>query len=241
MPRFFVETSTLTRGILTGEDARHISRSLRMKVGEGLCLCDGKAVEYRCVITAVLPGEVYFDVREQSKSISEPSVSVTLFQGYPKSDKFETILQKSVELGVSQVVPVIMERCVARPDAQGGRKKRERYQKIALEAAKQSGRGIVPEVGAFCSFEEALEQAGALEKRLLFYESGGVSLSSLLDENACSIGIFIGPEGGFDKKEVEAVKNSGGHIVSLGQRILRTETAPIVALSVIQYATGNLS
>ena len=241
MPRFFVDSSILARGTLSGEDARHIGRSLRMKVGDGLCLCDGHAVEYRCIITEILPDEVRFEVEGEEKSRAEPSVAVTLFQGYPKADKFETILQKSVELGVSRVVPVLTGRCVARPDAKSGQKKRERFQKIVLEAAKQSGRGIVPEVGAFCSFGEAVKQAETLDMLLLFYESGGVTLSGVLNSEGPSIGVFIGPEGGFDPEEVMAAQDAGGQIVSLGPRILRTETAPIAALSVIQYVTGNLS
>jgi len=241
MPRFFLDAEALSQGILTGEDAKHIGRSLRMKTGDALSLCDGKGNDYDAVITALTPEEVRFRVAEARPCPAEPSLWVTLFQAYPKADKFETIVQKSVELGVYKIFPVLTERCVSRPDAKSGQKKRERFQKIALEAAKQSGRGIVPQIGPFLTLADVCDACKEFERFYLLYESGGEPFSRVLSDGLRSAALFIGPEGGFAPEEVALVQAAGGEVVTLGKRILRTETAPLAALSVLQYVTGNLS
>lgn len=242
MPKFFVnsiEGDTIT---LDGENARHISRSLRMKVGDVLLLSDGSGVDCGCSIEAINSSEVHLKVCYRQPSESEPTVSVTLYQGVPKGDKMEDIIQKAVELGVTKIVPVLTKRSVSRPDPKSARKKQERYQKIALEAAKQSGRGIIPQVEEMVDFKTALSGA-AEDIFILFYEGGGLPLRELIapnQEKAVSYGIFIGPEGGFEAEEAGAVQNAGGSAATLGKRILRTQTAPVAALSAIMLLTGNL-
>ena len=151
-------------------------------------------------------------------------------------------VQKAVELGVYRIVPVLSARCVSRPDEKAFVKKRQRWQKIADEAAKQSGRGILPQIGGLKKFPEAIEEAAAEEgcKALLFYEGGGERILSLLREDTPSAAVFIGPEGGFEPGEVALARHAGAACATLGPRILRTETAPIAALAAIMQATGNL-
>ena len=150
------------------------------------------------------------------------------------------IVQKAVELGVSQIVPVRMERCVSRPDGKASQKKTDRWQKIAAEAAKQCGRGILPQVCPPTDFHQALIQAAQAEVFLFCYEGGGESVSRLITQKTKTVSVLIGPEGGFSLPEAEAARKAGGVPVTLGKRILRTETAPLAALSVIMYASGNM-
>ncbi len=240
MPRFFIDADILTAGVLTGADAAHIVRSLRMKQGDALLLCDGAGEEYRCVITAAAPDAVHFAVREQVHSAAEPSLRVTLYQGFPKADKFETIVQKAVELGVHRIVPVFTSRCVARPDEKSQMKKGERFQKIAREAAGQAGRGRIPGVAPFLTLAQALEEAQSLDACLFCYEAGGSPLREAISPGIQSVGVLIGPEGGFAPEEAQQAKEAGFIVISLGPRILRTETAPVAVLAALQYATGNL-
>lgn len=245
MPRFFLSeqdsysprTQCVTLG---GENAAHISRSLRMAPGEELVVCDGAGLELGCVITMISAQEVELQVLWERPSQSEPSVCVTLYQACPKGDKLELIVQKAVELGVCRIVPVLTRRCISRPDKKTMEKKRQRLQKIALEAAKQSGRGIIPQVGSLLGWGEALEQLAQSECPVLFYESQGTTLRDLMAPMPREVSILIGSEGGFDPQEVEEAARRGIQIVNLGPRILRCETAPLCALSAILYATGNL-
>ena len=156
----------------------------------------------------------------------------------PKADKLELITQKAVELGVTKIVPVLTSRSVSRPDAKSVSKKQERLQRIALEAAKQSGRGIIPEIGKMTDLESALRTAPG--KKILFYEGGGEALGALISPDEAEVSVFIGPEGGFDAAEVQLAKQYGAAPATLGPRILRTETAPLAALSVLMYITGNM-
>ena len=159
MPRFFVPPFSGEETAVTGEDGRHIARSLRMKVGEPLTLCDGLGTDYHCEITGFAGDEVFVRVVERAPSRSEPSVKVTVYQGLPKGDKMDAIVQKAVELGAWEIVPVLMRRSVSRPDAKAAVKKAARWQKIAEEAAKQSGRGILPQVLAPMEFSKAAQRA----------------------------------------------------------------------------------
>lgn len=243
MPRFFV--SDIGAGFIEGEDARHIARSLRMRRGEPLTLCDGQGTDFHCEITDILSDRVYYEVLRQEKSISEPSVAVTLFQCLPKGDKMDGIIKKSVELGVYSIVPVISERCVSTPSGAALERKRERWQKIALEAAKQSGRGIVPQIERIVPFADAVKKFCALDTSVFFYEGGGESLKGILSEAekrsaGGTLGIFIGTEGGFSEQEVKEAYGGGARVATLGPRILRVETAPICVLSVVMYALGEL-
>ena len=172
---------------------------------------------------------------------NEPDVFVTLYQALPKGDKMDYIVQKCVELGVSRIVPVMSSRCVSRPDEKSLKKKIARWQKIALQAAMQSRRGIIPEVCQCVSLKQAAELTGENDKTVFFYELGGDSVKNILADKPKTIGMFIGSEGGFEESEAELVLSNGAVAATLGKRILRAETAPLAALSVIMYQTDNFS
>ena len=157
----------------------------------------------------------------------------------PKSSKLEDIIQKCVELGVTEIVPTLTKRCVSRPDDKSAGKKNVRYQKIALEAAQQSGRGIVPQIQNMKTLKQAVADDDS-EVKIVFYEGGGERLTDIVKPNTKSVAVFIGPEGGFEESEVELIESAGGVRATLGKRILRTQTAPVAALTAIMLLTNNL-
>lgn len=240
MPRFYIAPPAGELVTLLGEDARHIGRSLRMTPGETLTLCDGAGTDYSGVLRQIDSQSVTVQILESYPSKTEPSVFVRLYQALPKADKMEWIVQKAVELGAGEIVPVLTERCISRPDEKTMEKKRDRWQKIAAEAAKQCGRGRIPAVRPLLRFSAAAEELGRMEKGLLLYEKGGVPFREALSVPAGEIGLFVGAEGGFSPAEAAAAQKLGVCAVSLGSRILRCETAPLAALSVCMYETGNL-
>lgn len=239
MPRFFIPELP-DASVITGENARHISFSLRMKAGEQLVISDTRGTDYLCEITGFTESTVSFSVLEKYPCKSEPDIALTLYQAMPKLDKLELIVQKSVELGVTKIVPVLTSRCICRPDKKTFLKKLERLQKISLEAAKQSGRGIIPKVGDLISFENALSEMEKDDKALICYEKGGIRMSELELRPETSVSLLVGSEGGFSEEEASAAKSHKISPVWLGERILRCETAPIAAISIIQHLTGNL-
>lgn len=240
MPRFFANEIDEENMKITGSDARHIGYSLRMKCGEELTVCCC-GIDYRCVIRSITGDEVYLDVIGKQRCAAEPNIEVMLFQAVPKLDKLEFIIQKSVELGVSRIVPVLMRRCISRPDGRDFEKKLNRLNKIAEEAAKQSGRGIIPEVAPIVSYKKALEMMSELDKTILLYEEeGGCSFGEVGFDGVKTIGVLVGSEGGFDGEEAEAAVNLGAERVWLGKRVLRCETAPITALSILMFLTNNM-
>lgn len=237
MPRFFTETPAGDTVILTGEDAAHISRSLRLRPGEELDICDGKGTDYRCRILSV--GEsVEMEILDRYPSETEPKVRLILYQACPKGDKMELIIQKAVELGAYAVVPVLTDRCISRPDGKSMAKKLVRYQKIAEEAAKQSGRGIIPEIRPLVTLRQAAEFYEG--KGIVFYEKGGERLNQLITGDEETISLFVGSEGGFAAEEIEALEMKGVLSATLGKRILRCETAPLCGLSVVLSLTGDI-
>lgn len=241
MPRFFVD-SPLTVGqdtVLDGQDARHLAGALRVTVGEKLTLCDGAGTDYPCTVTGVERDRVTLSVDAATPTTAEPTLQVTLYMGLPKGDKLELIIQKAVELGVTAVVPVIMSRSIVRLDAKDAAKKQVRWQRIAAEAAGQSGRGILPTVEAPLSFRQALAR-WEQENTLLCYEGGGAPIGELVTPADTTLSLVVGPEGGFDPAEVTAVTAVGGRIATLGPRILRCETAPLAALAVLMERSGNM-
>ncbi len=240
MPRFFINYVPEELTVITGEDARHIARSLRMQPGESLILCDSIGTDYNCVIDSVQDNSVAVRILNFCKSVAEPGVKVTVYQGLPKADKMDSIVQKSVETGAVRIVPVMTARCVSKPDEKSAAKKNARWQKIAEEAAKQSGRGVIPQVASLMSFSEAVKEASRSGEIILFFEGGGQSIRNLVSEQTKELAVFIGPEGGFEQSEVDLAVRGGGKVGSLGARILRTETAPIAALAAIMLATGNM-
>lgn len=240
MSRFFVAPFSGDTAVLTGQEAHHVARVLRMRVGEELMLCDGVGTDYACRILSVADGEVTAQVLYRRPTESEPTTAVTLYQGLPKSEKMDLIVQKCVEIGITRIVPVAMARSIVKLNAAEGAKKRDRWQKIAASAAEQSGRGIVPEVGEPISFKQLLG-AVANENTVTFYEGGGAPLAELVTKDTRQLSMVIGPEGGFDKEEIERLREAGARVATLGPRILRCETAPLVALSVIMQLTENMN
>ena len=226
--------------LITGEDAVHITRSLRMAVGEVITLCDDKQNEHLCRIEKIDSSGVLVRVSTAEECNHEPGVDVTLFFALTKGDKPETVIQKSIELGVHEIVPVLTDRCVSRPDKKSADKKLLRYQKIALQAAMQSRRGIIPEVLPLMPLSDAAEMLADFDRSIVFYEGGGAPLRELILPQHRKIGVFIGPEGGFEEREVELLRENGAEAATLGARILRAETAPLAALAAIMFHTGNL-
>ncbi|HHW45613.1 MAG TPA: 16S rRNA (uracil(1498)-N(3))-methyltransferase [Clostridiales bacterium] len=239
MPRFF-NPEIKQYPAITGADADHISKSLRMRKGESLTVCDTKGTDYLCEIIDFKPGKVFLKILSSAPTVSEPGIQVTLYQCLPKADRFEYVIQKSVELGIHRIVPVLSERCVSRPDKGAAEKKLLRWQRIADEAAGQSGRGILPQVTKLISFEQCVSELKAYDLPLLFYESGGEPLRGLVTPGFGTAAIVIGPEGGFSEREVELAVQNGAKTATLGKRILRTDTAPVAALTALLLLTGNL-
>ncbi len=246
VPRFFIEEELpdgAQTATLSGEDAAHLSYALRARVGEEHTLCDTGGNEYRVSITGITAKEVRFAVHEKKRSEAEPTVHITLYQALVKGEKFDDIVQKAVELGASVIVPVACERSVVRLDEKNKAKKTERWQKIARGAAMQSERGLVPQVREPIPFEKALRELSQTEMAFVCYErEKNTKLSDILDKGkqAREIGFLVGPEGGFGDAELRKAAEAGLASVSLGKRILRTETAPLCVLSAILYQTGDL-
>lgn len=243
MQRFFVKTEQLNEDVIVirGDDYNHIRNVLRMKPGEEILVCDESDKEYLCQITSYPMDEevVELKITDIFGNARELPAKITLFQGYPKGDKMEMIVQKAVELGVYEIVPVMMKRSIVKLDNKKAEKKVERLNGIALSAAKQSKRGIIPEVKPVMTMQDAVTYAGQMEYVLLPYEQAeGMEDSRQLLQNAKgkeSIAVFIGPEGGFEPSEVAMIEAVGGKTLSLGHRILRTETAGMTILSLLMF------
>ena len=242
MDWFFIGShpSVGDRLVIDGEDAVHITKSLRMSVGEVITLCSPDKTEHKSMIESIDGEGVHVRICDDEECFHEPDVDVTLFFAMTKGDKPETVIQKSVELGVHAIVPVLTSRCVARPDKKSFEKKLARYQKIALQAAMQSRRGIVPQVGMLTELQEAARMLKDYDRSILFYESGGAPLRELVGAQDKKIAVFIGPEGCFSGDEVQLLCDSGCDRATLGPRILRAETAPLAALTAIMLLSGNL-
>ncbi len=242
MYRFYIlpEQVAGEEAVILGNDVNHIRNVLRMKPGERVVLCDGQGTDFVCEIMELGHDKVRTRKISAGASDAELPVRLVLFQGIPKKDKMELIIQKTVELGIAEIVPVAMKRCVAKlEDPKKEAKKLERWQGIAEAAAKQSGRGILPVVKPPLAFGEALEYAAALDMLLVPYEDArGMKAARSAFTKAAGLstaGILIGPEGGFEPSEIEKAKEHGAEILSLGKRILRTETAGLAALSMLMY------
>jgi len=238
MVRFFVTQEELTSDTLTltGENAQH-AKVLRLKAGEPVLLCDGQGREAICRILDSSGGEWNLSVEEIRDSDSEAAVRVSVFLAFPKADKLEHVIQKATELGAYEIVAFPSGRCVSRPDEKSLKKKLERWQKIAASAAEQSGRGRIPGVRVLGSFKEALQEASAADKALMFYEhEQAVTLKMALSSGGYrTVSLLTGPEGGLEEKEVQQARDAGLQVCTLGKRILRCETAPLCALSAVMY------
>ncbi len=241
MPRFFIDESALNGDIITitGGDAVHIGRSLRMKTGDSITFCR-EGIDFESVIEKMTSDEVYCRVIEKIPSSSEPKLRLTIYQALPKQDKPELIIQKCTELGAARIVFFISKRCVSRPDEKSAEKKLMRWRKIAEEAAKQSGRGNIPEICGIMSFDEAVKDLCENEISLLCYENGGKRLSEIDFSGKTTCGVMIGAEGGFDRTEADICCEKGAVPIWLGKRILRCETCPIAVTAMIMMSAGEV-
>ena len=241
MPRFFIVESALNGDIITitGGDAVHIGRSLRMKTGDSITFCR-EGIDFESVIEKMTSDEVYCRVVEKIPSSSEPKLRLTIYQALPKQDKPELIIQKCTELGAARIVFFISKRCVSRPDEKSAEKKLMRWRKIAEEAAKQSGRGNIPEICGIMSFDEAVKDLCENEISLLCYDNGGERLSEIDFSGKTTCGVMIGAEGGFDRTEADICCKKGAVPIWLGKRILRCETCPIAVTAMIMMSAGEV-
>lgn len=238
MPKFFVKSENINDHtiILDGENAKHIGNVLRAKVGDVITVCDGEGRDYECEIREITKKEIIARVTDIFTNDNEPSVKITLYQGLPKADKMELVIQKCIETGIDRIVPVKTEHAVVKLDGKE-EKKIQRWNKIAEAAAKQCGRGKIPVVENVLDFKEAVMDAKKLDGGIIPYEKERERGLKQFAKNfkGKSIGIFIGPEGGFSNEEIDFAKENGIEPVTLGKRILRTETAGLVALVILLY------
>jgi 16S rRNA (uracil1498-N3)-methyltransferase len=245
MHKFFVDAGSINGQVvcITGDDVKHLSGVLRLKKGELIQVCDGKSSEYICSISEIEKKQVICHIEECFKSTSEPPISITLYQGLPKAQKMDLIVQKCTEIGVCRIVPVKTSRVVVRAEEKDLGSKLDRWRRIAEEAAKQSNRGRIPEIGGLMDFKTALQEAMELDLAVMPYEQEkavGLRKAMALRNGVMTCGIFIGPEGGFEDEEVSDAMSRGITPVTLGPRILRTETAGFVSASCILYEIGDI-
>ena len=242
MARFFVDADQMQSDeiFLTGENAQH-AKVLRLKEGEQVLVCDGAGFECVCVVEGYDSREVQLRVLERRSAVSEARVHVSIYMGFPKSDKLEHVIQKATELGADEIVAFPAARSVSRPDEKSLKKKLERWQKIAASAAEQSGRGRIPQVLVLDSYVAALHRAAKADKALMFYENErATTLRMALEAGPFeTVSMLTGPEGGLEEKEVQQAIDAGLQVCTLGRRILRCETAPLCALSAVMYAAGE--
>ena len=242
MVRFFVAPEEMKPDFLTltGENAAH-AKVLRLKCGEQVLVCDGEGNESLCTVSDVSPGQISLVVNSTGTSETEPMVKASIYMAYAKGDKLEHVIQKATELGAHEIVAFPSARCVSRPDEKSLSKKLERWQKIAVSASEQCGRGRIPKVIAVDSYQAALKRAMQTDMAILFYENEhATTLHMALEQNDfASISLLTGPEGGLEEREVMMAKEAGFRICTLGSRILRCETAPLCALSAVMYASGE--
>lgn len=242
MYQFFVEPCQIQGKVITilGEDVNHIKNVLRIKVGEEIAVSNGQdGREYRCGVTVLEEDKVICELRFIKEEGIELSSQVYLFQSLPKVDKMELIIQKAVELGVYQIIPVAAKRCIVKLEEKKAQAKIIRWQKVAEAAAKQSKRRIIPQVTRVVTFEEAVQQAADMEVKLIPYElAENISATKQVIDNLKpkqKIAVFIGPEGGFEEAEIKRALENGICPITLGKRILRTETAGFTVLAWIMY------
>ena len=240
MANFFVEKGALEEETLniTGDEAAHMLKTLRMRAGDTLTLFDGAGNCAEAVLEEVFQKEARARILRRYKSETEPRLKITLFQAIPKNPKMDHIVQKATEIGVCEIVPVRTKRIVAKMD---GGAKTERLRKIAMEAAKQCGRAVIPKVCEPTDFKDALKEAQKCEKIIIPYECEREgSIKDVLGRETASCAIFIGPEGGFEESEVEEALSFGAKKITLGKRILRTETAGLAASVLCLFMSGDM-
>lgn len=246
MSRYFVNSSQIDENRITiiGEDYQHLKKVLRTVKGDVITVCcDG--YDFCAEVYEVTNDYISTIIIDKKQNLTEARLKVTLYQGLPKADKMELIVQKCIELGVSEIVPVITERCITKINtSKDAQNKVSRWQKIALEAAKQCNRGIIPKIGMPIKFNEAINLASTMDLSVIPYEKESATGFNAVVSNCSDIttaSIFIGPEGGFTEQEIQFAESQGVRKITLGPRILRTETAGMVALSLMMYELGDVS
>lgn len=238
--RYFTNDISGGTARLTGAEAAHLAKVMRAKPGQTVIICNGEGTDFEAEIISAAADEVIFKIVSSATSTAEPNVNVHVFMGYAKGERTELAMQKAVELGAAGITPFFSENTVVKPKNE--EEKNKRYRRIVLDAAKQSGRGIIPDVGMPLSFAEMLEKAKEYDTAMFFYEGGGLAVADALQscKSPKTIAVITGAEGGFTPAEAEAAKTAGCICTGLGPRILRCETAPIAALAAIMALTGNL-
>ncbi|QUH26913.1 16S rRNA (uracil(1498)-N(3))-methyltransferase [Serpentinicella alkaliphila] len=251
MNRFFVSPNQINRDkneiTIVDEDVKHISKVLRLYNGDEIEVSDGMEYVYIAEISDINKNEVLATIISSEKITTESNINITLFQSIPKSTKMDYIVQKATELGVKNIVPIISERTIVQfSNDKDAEKKRERWEKIVQEAAKQSKRGIVPNVEEPITFKKSIQRVNDYDLNLLAYEKeSNIGLKKVIEkysgvESIVNIGVWIGPEGGFDDKEISLLENIKVETITLGPRILRTETAGAALISALMYSLGDL-
>ena len=250
MPKFFVKSNQIKEDkiVILGEDVNHIKNVLRLNVNDNIQICDmDTAVNYTCGINKISNETIECNIFNQIDSEAESDIHINIFQGLPKSDKMELIIQKSVELGANEITPIEMKRCVSKIEEKSKCKKLERWQKISEVAAKQCGRDIIPKINQITDIKNICNLTSEYDIVLLAYENEKQNTlkSELLKiknktKEKLKIAVIIGPEGGIDEKEVSLLKENGAKVVTLGKRILRTETVAFTLISIIMYELGDL-
>lgn len=252
MPKFFVKSQDIINNseiIIRNEDYNHIKNVLRKNINDELCVCNSDdSKNYLCKITEVLDKEIVLEIKEELIANSESNLNITIYQGLPKAEKMELIIQKSTELGVNKIVPTIMKRSVVKINEKDRIKKLERWQKIAEVAAKQSGRDKITKIERFMDIKDIKNNIDEFDTVLLAYEDERensikkqIQELKKLDKQNYAIAVIIGPEGGLDIKEVELLKEAGAKVITLGNRILRTETVALTMSSILMYELGDLN
>lgn len=242
MHRFYVENDQIheTDIAIKGQDVNHIKNVLRMNVNDEIVICNGQGKDFYCIINQISSDEVIASIKSEQDTDTELTTKIYLFQGLPKKDKMELIIQKAVELGVYEIIPVVTKRSIVKLDEKKKElKKLERWQNISTSAAKQSNRGMIPRVAQVMSYKEALNFASTLEYNVIPYEKADDidKTREILKgvKGKQSVGIFIGPEGGFEELEIDLATQVDIKPITLGKRILRTETAGLAILSIIMF------
>jgi 16S rRNA (uracil1498-N3)-methyltransferase len=246
MHKFFVNKEDVYDGyaIIKGEDVKHIYKVLRLQAGEAVSINNLEGEEFSGEIDEVTKTEVKVRLTGKLEINNESPVDIYLYQGLPKSAKMDLIVQKATELGVKAITPVVTSRVIVKSEL-GEFKKTDRWKRIALEASKQSKRTVIPEVNVPLEFDELKQQLKKLDLIIVPYENEEMTgikkvINNMEKNTVKTIGIVIGPEGGFEVEEIDALKEAGAHIVTLGPRILRTETAGLVAASILMYELGDI-
>ncbi|WP_461205582.1 16S rRNA (uracil(1498)-N(3))-methyltransferase [Clostridium sp. DL1XJH146] len=251
MHKFFVPSNQIVDNLakITGEDVKHIYKVLRLKSGDIVNINDCQGNEFRGEIEEISKQEVVVNLTEKLEENNESNIDIYLYQGVPKSAKMDLIVQKCIELGVKGIIPIATKRVVSSIHSiENENKKVDRWNRIAFEACKQSKRTMIPKVGEIVLTEDVEREILALDLLVVLYENeNNFGIKSMVDaignekiNNIKSIGVFVGPEGGFEETEIEKFKEMGANIVTLGPRILRTETAGLTAISILQYELGDL-